>query len=263
MNISCQATDDLGKLSNMSKNITLDPYYGPDSVLLKPGHKAINVTEGTTLGPIIYSPNITSFWIGDDQNPTTHRYLEGTNPRITLRIDSNPDLRLTLNSSLFIVSPLEFTKQSKDFSTNLPSLKCENSGNFTIQARNGIAYGDNRTVNLIILCKPRDVKTERQIGAKVNNDVNIVMDVISFPAPNATWLRVTPFIWTVHKDQHNYRYKISSTMKITSEDAFGEHGIKICNTLGCIVENITFKPEDFPLLPRDKDLQYNISELKP
>lgn len=69
------------------------------------------------------------------------------------------------------------------------------------------------------------------------------MNLVSFPAPNVTWIRMTKFKWTVRIDKFNYRHKISSTIQIKSESEFGKHGIKICNTLGCIVENITFIPE--------------------
>ncbi|CAC5400026.1 unnamed protein product [Mytilus coruscus] len=309
--ISCQATDDLHKVSIMSDAVTLDPYYGPNNVELKPVHTVINVTEGTTLGPIHctaicnpkclfkwrlnkartfedflsnetlvvanitknqagiyrcrvvhhsnttllrktdisvnvqYSPKITLFCINDNRcNPIAYRYSEGMNPKFTLRIESNPDPRLELKFSLLIVSPLSSTKKTNEFSTQLPSLKCDDSGNFTIHARNGIAYGDNRTVNLIIWCKPRDDKTERMIGTKVNTDVNIVMDVVSFPAPNVIWLCMTTFVWTVRKNKYDYRYKISSSIRITSEDGFGVHGIKMSDTLGCFMENITLKPDD-------------------
>ncbi|XP_052062856.1 nephrin-like [Mytilus californianus] len=323
MNISCQATDDRKKVSIMSDAVTLDPYYGPDNVVLKPGHTTINVTEGTTLGPIrctatcnpkclfrwklnqsrtfedvlsgetlnvenikknkagIYrclvvypynttlrrrtdisvnvhfSPKIRTLWLSDknytygSRSPTIYSFSEGNHLTITLRIESNPDPQIVIHSSLLKFPTLLYTKQSNDFSTKLPSLRCENTGNFTIHASNGIAYGDNRTVNLVIRCKPRDVKTERKIGTKVNTDVRIVMNVISFPAPTVTWLRKTAFIWRVEKDKYDYRHNISSTIRITSIDDFSEHGIKICNTLGCIVENITLKPEDKPEAPRN------------
>ncbi|XP_076109603.1 cell adhesion molecule CEACAM5-like [Mytilus galloprovincialis] len=52
MNISCQATDDLGIVFYLSETVTLDPYYGPDKVVLDPGSTSINVTENSTLGPI-------------------------------------------------------------------------------------------------------------------------------------------------------------------------------------------------------------------
>ncbi|CAG2227892.1 unnamed protein product [Mytilus edulis] len=269
--ISCQATDDLHKVSIKSDAVTLDPYYGPDNVMLKPGHKNLNVTKGNTLGPINctakcnpkclfkwrlnrtetfedvlssetlvvtnikenqtgiysclvvhplnrtrlqrtnisvnvqYSPKIESLWLSDknktyrSRGPRTYSFSEGNHLTITLHIKSNPDPQIVINSSLlkfqnfFIPNSLIISQQ------NYLLLNVKNSGNFTIHASNGIAYGDNRTVKLVIRCKPRDVKTERQIGAKVNHDVNIVVDVISFPAPNATWLRMTEFVWTVQK----------------------------------------------------------------
>ncbi|XP_071173898.1 protein turtle homolog B-like [Mytilus edulis] len=316
--VSCQATDDREKLSNMSKTVTLDPYYGPDNVVLKPGHTSLNVTEGFTLGPINcnatcypkcsfkwrlnktrtfedfllnetlvvanitknqsgsyrcvvfhsndttrmkrtdvsvnvqYSPKITTFWIDRRVNPSTHSFNENVRPQIKLRIESNPDPRLELTSTFLKVLLLNYTKDSRGYlATQLPSLKCEESGMFTIQARNGIAYGDNKTVNLTILCKPRVVKIFRTIGAKINTDVNIKMDVVAFPAPTVRWRRMTTFKWTVRRGKHDYRYDINSTIQISSEDGFGEHEIDLCNTVDCIVEKITFKPEDRPEAPQN------------
>ncbi|XP_076111835.1 nephrin-like [Mytilus galloprovincialis] len=317
--ISCQATDDLQKASIKSDAVTLDPYYGPDNVMLEPGHTALNVTKGNILGPINctatcnpkclfewrlnrtgnfvlsnetlvvanikenqagiyrclvvhplnrtrrlrtdisvnvqYSPKIESLWLSDKNETygsgrhTKYSFNEGNHLTITLRIKSNPDPQIVINSSLMKFPTLLYTKWSDDFTTKLPSLKCENSGNFTIHASNGIAYGDRKTVNLEIKCKPRDVKTELKIGTKVNTDVNIVMNVVSFPAPNVTWLRMPKYVWTVLKDKYDYKHNISSTIRITSEDDFGLHGINICNPLGCIVENITLQPEDKPEAP--------------
>ncbi|CAC5390288.1 unnamed protein product [Mytilus coruscus] len=223
--ISCQATDDLHKVSIESDAVTLDPYYGPDNVVLKPGHMALNVTEGTILGPINctatcypkclfkwrlnrtrtfedflssetlvvanikknqtgiyrclvvhpsnttllrktdisvnvqYSPKIKELWLSDKNvtygstSPAIYSVSEGNHLTIKLRIKSNPDPQIVIHSSLLKFPTLLYTKLSDDFTTKLPSLKCENSGNFTIQASNGIAYGDNRTVNLEIKCK--------------------------------------------------------------------------------------------------------------
>ncbi|CAG2227482.1 unnamed protein product [Mytilus edulis] len=265
--ISCQATDDLQKTSIKSDDVTLDPYYGPDNVMLEPGHTALNVTKGNILGPINctatcnpkclfewrlnrtgnfvlsnetlvvanikenqagiyrclvvhplnrtrrlrtdisvnvqYSPKIESLWLSDKNETygsgrhTKYSFNEGNHLTITLRIKSNPDPQIVINSSLMKFPTLLYTKWSDDFTTKLPSLKCENSGNFTIHASNGIAYGDRKTVNLEIKCKPRDVKAELKIGTKVDTDVNIVMNVVSFPTPTVTWLRVTEFVWTV------------------------------------------------------------------
>ncbi|XP_063442441.1 uncharacterized protein LOC134722747 [Mytilus trossulus] len=50
--ISCKATDDLGKRSIMGDSVTLDPYYGPENVVVEPTITNLNVTEGTTLGPL-------------------------------------------------------------------------------------------------------------------------------------------------------------------------------------------------------------------
>ncbi|CAC5401518.1 unnamed protein product [Mytilus coruscus] len=235
MNISCQATDDLGKVSNMSESIILDPYYGPDKVVLKPEYTAINVTEGTILGPIHctadcnpvcifnwkfsrtrhfglvnsyqtltiadikknqtgiyrccvvhpyntqimncinlvvnvqYSPKIIELSLRDKNetyewsNATIYSFIEDVNLKIKLSIESNPDPQLVLSSSLMKFPPLRYTKRGIEFLSELPSLTCEDSGNFTIQAFNGIKYGDTRTVNLMIYCKYNDRRIYQDI----------------------------------------------------------------------------------------------------
>lgn len=104
------------------------------------------------------SPKIRELWLSDKSenyvsNPTTYSLNEDFLPKMTLRIESNPDPQLVLSSSLMSFPPLKYTKSNTNFSSKLPSLTCEDSGNFTIQAVNGIKYGDNRTINFVIRCK--------------------------------------------------------------------------------------------------------------
>ncbi|CAC5374222.1 unnamed protein product [Mytilus coruscus] len=322
MNISCQATDDRGEVSIKSDTITLDPYYGPDNVVLTPGYEDINVTEGSTLGPIHctaicnpkcifkwkkiktdritiisnetqltvpaikkdqagtyrcrvvnsynkimgnstdlsvnvqYSPKIKSIWFSNKSEiyrsgtSNTYYFNEDVYSKMTLRIESNPDPRIMFNSSLLEIHRSETGNGYTDYISKLPSLKCENSGNFTIRAVNGIGNGDTRTVNLQIYCKPRNATAKsRQIGTKVDSTENIIMHVVSFPLPTVEWRRVTGSDWTVTKDSYDYRYRIESEIHIESEKDFGVYGLKICNKLGCIEENITLTPEDKPEAP--------------
>ncbi|XP_071173896.1 neural cell adhesion molecule 2-like [Mytilus edulis] len=328
-NITCQATDDLEKVSNMSKTVILDPYYGPENVVVKPAIRSLNVTEGSALGPIHciatcnpgciyiwkqkmtgnfhpvknefisnnsvhvptitrnqsgtyrclvnhpeannrtkikdisvnvqYSPKITEIWLSSYNEsyglstPTTFKFNEEVNVKITLRMESNPDPQILFNSSLLNIKIIN-TKINGyiDYISNLPSLKCEDSGNYPILARNGIPYADTRTVNLKICCKPRNATAESgTIGAKVGTEENIVLNVISFPAPNVTWLRVTNFEWTILRERYDYKHKINSKIHIRTEEDFGVYGIKICNQLGCVVENITLKPQDKPETPQN------------
>ncbi|XP_052059593.1 uncharacterized protein LOC127700214 isoform X1 [Mytilus californianus] len=315
--ISCHATDDLGKVSNMSESIILDPYYGPDIIVLKPKYEAVNVTEGTILGPIHcnadcnpkcifnwkvsrirhfalvhsnqyltvvdikknqagiyrcsvvhpyditmtrridlvvnvqYSPKIIELWLSDNNetyewsNATIYSFSEDVNLKIRLRIESNPDPQLVLSSSLMKFPPLRYTKRGIEFLSELPSLTCEDSGNYTIQAFNGIKYGNTRTVNLMIYCKPRNVIADfKRIKTKVNKTENIVMQVVSFPKPTVKWTRTTGFFWMVQKDRYNYRYRIYSSIHIKSKDDFGEYGIHVCNRFGCIEEIFTITYED-------------------
>ncbi|CAG2234987.1 unnamed protein product [Mytilus edulis] len=310
--ISCQATDDLGKVSNMSESIILDPYYGPDNVLVKPEYTVINVTEGTVLGPIhctadcnpkcifnwkfrrtknlalvnsyqnltvvdiqknqagiyrcsvihpydkkirviqIYnSSQIRELWLSDKikinewSNAKIYSVSEDANLKIKLSIESNPDPQLVLSTPLRTFPPLRYTKKGIEFLSELPALRCEDSGNYTIQAFNGIKNGDSRTVNLIIYCKPRNVKLHfKKIRTKLNRTEDIVMQIVSFPKLTVEWTRTTGFIWMVQKDKYDYRYRIYSAINIESEDDFGEYGIRVCNKFGCIVENITVSFED-------------------
>ncbi|CAG2227485.1 unnamed protein product [Mytilus edulis] len=328
-NITCQATDDLGKVSNMSKTVILDPYYGPENVVVKPAIRSLNVTEGSALGPIHciancnpecqyiwkqqmtgnfhpvkkefisnnsvhvptitrnqsgtyrclvdhpeannrtkiknisvnvqYSPKITEIWLSSNNEsyglstPTTYNFNEEVIVKMTLRMESNPDPQILFNSSLLKFKIINIKINGYiDYISNLPSLKCEDSGNYQILARNGIPYADTRTVSLKIYCKPRNATAKSgTIGTKVGTEENIVLNVISFPAPNVTWLRVTNFEWTILKERYNYKHKINSKIHIRTEEDFGVYGIKICNQLGCIVENITLKPQDKPETPKN------------
>ncbi|XP_076105775.1 protein turtle homolog B-like [Mytilus galloprovincialis] len=323
--ISCQYTDELGVVSIMSETITLDPYYGPEHVVLEPGYTTINVTEGTILGPINctancnpectynwkhkaeeerfelilsiqtltipdikksqtgiyrcridhpfakayyrtdisvnvqYSPKIKEIWFDDTSqlyrlsSPNTFNFSEDVNLQITLRIESNP----TNPKIMFNSSSLEIQYSIKgngyiDYQSTLPSLNCEDSGEFTIRAINGISNGDTRKVNLTILCKPRSVTTEsRKIETKVGSTDHIVMYVVSSPLPTVEWCRVTGYDWIVKTETYDYRYEISSKIHVRSELDFGVYGIRICNLKGCIKDNFTLTPLDKPEAPRN------------
>ncbi|XP_071174121.1 neural cell adhesion molecule 2-like [Mytilus edulis] len=327
--LACRATDELGKRSLMSDSVILDPYYGPENVVLEPAIPNINVTEGTTLGPIYciatcnprciykwkqnwtgkfnivpneysskqgrgvtvpaikrsqtgtyrcrinhstgdvhktkdisvnvqYSPKITDIWFSSGnqrkrvRTPATFSFNEEENAKMTLRVESNPDSKIIFRSSLLKIQQTNKGNEYTDYTCNLSSLKCEDSGNFSILASNGIPYGDTSIVNLKIQCKPRNVPPEsRTIGAKIDTVENIVLQVISFPTPTVTWVSRTGSIWKVQKDRYDYRHKIYSKIRIGSERDFGVYGIRICNQLGCIVENITLKPQDKPEAPQN------------
>ncbi|VDI06287.1 Hypothetical predicted protein [Mytilus galloprovincialis] len=113
--------------------------------------------------------------------------------------------------------------------------------------------------NCVYICvsgKPRNVSSEsRTLGAKIGSVENIVLHVISFPAPNVKWKRVTGFPWKIEKDRYDYRHKIHSKIRIRSEVDFGVYGINVCNRLGCIVENITLKPQDKPEAPQNVSVE--------
>lgn len=113
------------------------------------------------------SPKIEALWLSDTNvtygsgSSTIYSFSEGNHLTIKLRIKSNPDPLIVINSSLLKFSNSLFTKLSDGYTTKLPSFKCEDSGNFTIHASNGIAYRDNRTVKLVIRCKCIKIVTEK------------------------------------------------------------------------------------------------------
>lgn len=95
-----------------------------------------------------------------------------------------------------------------------------------------------------VVGKPRNATAKSgTIGTKIGTKENIVLNVTAFPAPNVTWLRETNFEWNVLNERYDYKHKLNSTIHIKTKDDFGLYGIKICNKLGCIVENITLKPQ--------------------
>ncbi|OPL32764.1 hypothetical protein AM593_03509, partial [Mytilus galloprovincialis] len=258
------SADTGGKIDGCCLLIVTD---GPENVVVEPAITNLNVTEGTTLGPLYCyatcnpvcnynwkqkwtgtfnpvsneylinegrgvriqainrnSPKITDIWFSSDKQrnevrtPAAFSFNEEENVKMTLRVKSNPESQITFKSSL-----LKIQRRSKgngyiDYTSYLPSLQCEDSGNFSILASNGIPYADTS--------KPRNVSSEsRTLGAKIGSVENIVLHVISFPAPNVKWKRVTGFPWKIEKDRYDYRHKIHSKIRIRSEVDFGVYGI--------------------------------------
>ncbi|XP_076105772.1 nephrin-like [Mytilus galloprovincialis] len=210
-----------------------------------------------------YSPEIKETCLFDDQSQcnrlnTTNNFnfSEDVNVSLLLRIDSNPDPKVMLNSSFLAIQNSTKGNGYIEYIYILPHLKCEDSGEFTIRAINGIANGDTKKVNLTILCKPRNVTTEsRKIETKVGSAENIVMYVVSSPLPTVEWCRVTGFDWIVNTDIYDYRYEIMSEIQVRSELDFGVYGITICNQEGCIDDNITLKPRDKPEAPQNLSVE--------
>ena len=68
-------------------------------------------------------------------------------------IDSVPKPRLTFCFHNFSQTPLMYNTSGNYYTATLPVLKCENSGNYTIEVDNGIKDGVNKTINLVVKCK--------------------------------------------------------------------------------------------------------------
>ena len=46
-----------------------------------------------------------------------------------------------------------YNTRDKYYTATLPVLKCENSGNYTIEVDNGITYSVKKNINLVVQCK--------------------------------------------------------------------------------------------------------------
>jgi hypothetical protein len=68
-------------------------------------------------------------------------------------IDSVPKPRLTFCFHNFSQTPLMYNTSGNYYTATLPVLKCENSGNYTIEVDNGIKDSVKKNINLVVQCK--------------------------------------------------------------------------------------------------------------
>ena len=73
--------------------------------------------------------------------------------RLRMYIGSVPKPRIAFYSHDFPKTPLMYNTSGKYYTATLPVLKCENSGNHTIEVDNGIKDGVKKNINLVVQCK--------------------------------------------------------------------------------------------------------------
>ena len=79
--------------------------------------------------------------------------VERQQVNLQMYIDSVPKPHLTFYSHGFPKTPLMYNTNGKYYRATLPVLKCENSGNYTIEVDNGIKDSVKKNINLVVQCK--------------------------------------------------------------------------------------------------------------
>ncbi|OPL32656.1 hypothetical protein AM593_07624, partial [Mytilus galloprovincialis] len=288
--IACQATDDLGKTSTIN---------GPENVVIEPAITNINVTEGTTLGPIYClatcNPGCKYNWTQNWTvrfNPVPNKYILNQGRGVMVqaikrsqtgiyrcRVDHSTGHRqkwkdISSTAAIYIMwlvnmlvqhvqldylcwkiykigSLFQLIDNARYCYQDSPNITdiwfSSNNQNYGLSNPTTFNFNEELHVKMTLRMesKPRNATAESDtVGAKVGTIENIELHVISFPAPTVTWIRVTSFTWKIQKDRYDYSHSINSKINIRSKADFGVYGINICNQLGCIVENITLKPQD-------------------
>ena len=84
---------------------------------------------------------------------TSYKLDEDQQVNLQMYIDSVPKPRLTYYSHDFPKAPLMHNTGGKYYTTTLPVLKCESSGNYTIEVDNGVKDGVSKTISIVVQCK--------------------------------------------------------------------------------------------------------------
>ena len=84
---------------------------------------------------------------------TSYKLDEDQQVNLQMYIDSVPKPRLTYYSHDFPKAPLMHNTSGKYYTTTLPVLECENSGNYAIEVDNGVKDGVNKTISIVVQCK--------------------------------------------------------------------------------------------------------------
>ncbi|KAK3586304.1 hypothetical protein CHS0354_035088 [Potamilus streckersoni] len=158
-NYTCEANNKflgLDRSSSISVNITI--YYGAEIV-------SLSVLDSKTV-----NENFSAiFQCQVDSNPL---------PTITWRKE---DINTVLKTESGVV-------QSQ---FRIESAQCQNLGNYTCSAYNGIWTQANGTLQSFVKCHPRtdsEVPLERKVYKKVHEAAFLSYTVISYPLPKFTWM---------------------------------------------------------------------------
>ena len=83
----------------------------------------------------------------------------------------------------------------------------------------------------------------KTIGAQINSITNITVQLVSYPKPTVEWRTYTGHDWTVQQDGVQYKYILTSSIKVKDKSDFKLYVLRIVNQLGSVDFNITLIPQ--------------------
>ena len=83
----------------------------------------------------------------------------------------------------------------------------------------------------------------QKIGAQMNSNTNITVQLVSYPKPTVEWRTHTGRGWTVQQDGVQYKYILTSSIEVKDESDFKRYVFTIVNQLGSVELNISLIPK--------------------
>ncbi|XP_063439014.1 uncharacterized protein LOC134720600 [Mytilus trossulus] len=195
---------------------------------------------------VLYSPKFNDYIMFKLNYTTSKRYnfTEGT-LKFTVIIESNPKSCIGMYSSdLNTKTAAKISSNGVHYSIRVPHMSCENTGNYTLVASNGIGMSSNMTVQLTILCKPKElIIAPDDKHTELGQELIVQLSVVSNPKPNVTWVNGTSNLWELI-EMKDFRFKFTSVLKASQLSDYGVYEVTICNTIGCITEYVILQPKE-------------------
>ncbi|VDI02452.1 Hypothetical predicted protein [Mytilus galloprovincialis] len=206
---------------------------------------ALNITVSVRYSPVFRQLTFNTGHKKDNMRSI----IEGESLKLVMYIESFPVSMINLHSPDNLVHPLVCTidQQVHSYTTHIEGLKCEEPGNYTIEANNGIGEATRSSFDLDIQCKPKSIMFQRsRVAIRLNSIEEITLFVVSNPKPNVTWIQNSPYPWTISGVGVNHKYFLQSTIKISKYPLNQQLGLSICNRIGCKIEHIKTVPKGKP-----------------
>ncbi|XP_071158282.1 protein Obscurin-like isoform X1 [Mytilus edulis] len=206
---------------------------------------ALNITVSVRYSPVFRQLTFNTGHKKDNMRSS----IEGESLKLVMYIESFPVSMINLHSPDNLVHPLVCTidQQVHSYTTHIEGLKCEEPGNYTIEANNGIGEATRSSFDLDIQCKPKSIMFQRsRVAIRLNSIEEITLFVVSNPKPNVTWIQNSPYPWTISGVGVNHKYFLQSTIKISKYPLNQQLGLSICNRIGCKIEHIKTVPKGKP-----------------
>ncbi|XP_052091688.1 uncharacterized protein LOC127728378 [Mytilus californianus] len=206
---------------------------------------ALNIIVSVLYPPVFRQITFSADHEKDDRRSIT----EGETLKLFMYIESYPVSEINLHSPDYFVQPLVCTIDTIDhkYTANIEGLTCEEAGNYTIEAYNGIGEATMSSFDLEIQCKPKSIKFQRsKVAIRINSVEDTTVFVVSNPTPNVTWIQHPQYPWTISEEGVNHKYVLQSTIKISEFPLNRQLGLSICNTIGCVIKYVKTVPKGKP-----------------